>query len=79
MWTMLWMSGMNFVVEQRDYDLNVIITEEKFEAERHTKVHRECGFRDGEIKTAGTDIDKIMPPISHFGGGGRAKKKTESH
>ena len=37
-----------FVVEQRDYDLNVIIAEEKLEAERHTKVHRECvsGRRD---------------------------------
>ena len=28
-----------------------------------------------EIKTAGTDIDKLMPPISRFGGGGRAEKK----
>ena len=35
----------------------------------------EDAFRDGEIKTAGTDIDKLMPPISRFGGGGRAKKK----
>ena len=35
----------------------------------------ESAFRDGEIKTAGTDIDKLMPPISRFGGGNRAKKK----
>lgn len=35
----------------------------------------ENAFRDGEIKTSGTDIDKLMPPISRFGGGGRAKKK----
>ena len=35
----------------------------------------ENAFRDGEIKTAGTDIDKLMPPISRFGGGGRAMKK----
>ena len=32
-------------------------------------------FRDGEIRTTGTDIDKLMPPVSRFGGGGRAKKK----
>ena len=32
-------------------------------------------FRDGEIKTAGTDIDELMPPISRFGGGDRFKKK----
>ncbi len=32
-------------------------------------------FREGEIKTVGTDIDKIMPPVSRFGGGNRTKKK----
>ena len=33
-------------------------------------------FLDGEIKTTVTDIDKLMPPVSRFGGGGaRAKKK----
>lgn len=63
-----------FVVEQRDYDLNVIITEEKLKP-KDTRKFIENAFRDGEIKTAGTDIDKIMPPISRFGGGGRAKKK----
>ncbi|MEG2146302.1 MAG: hypothetical protein RRY06_06690, partial [Lachnospiraceae bacterium] len=26
-------------------------------------------------KTAGTDIDKLMPPVSRFGSSGRAKKK----
>ena len=31
-------------------------------------------FRDGTLKTTGTDIDKILPPVSRFGGG-RAKKK----
>ena len=35
----------------------------------------ENSFRDGEIKIVGTDIDKLMPPISRFGGGGRSKKK----
>ena len=42
---------------------------------KDTRKFIENAFRDGEIKTAGTDIDKIMPPISRFGGGGRAKKK----
>lgn len=27
------------------------------------------------MKTTGTEIDKLMPPVSRFGGGGRAKKK----
>ena len=30
---------------------------------------------DGEIKELGTDIDKIMPPVSRFGGGNRSQKK----
>jgi len=32
-------------------------------------------FRDGMLKTTGTDIDKLMPPISRFGGDIRATKK----
>ena len=50
------------------------MTEEKLKPE-DTRKFMEDAFRDGEIKTAGTDIDKLMPPISRFGGGGRAKKK----
>ena len=64
----------SYVVEQRKNDLNEIITTEKLKPE-DTRKFMESAFRDGEIKTAGTDIDKIMPPISRFGGGGRAKKK----
>ena len=64
----------DYVVERREHDLNTIITEEKLKPE-DTRKFMENAFRDGEIKTAGTDIDKLMPPISRFGGGGRAKKK----
>ena len=64
----------SYVAEQREHDLNKIITEEKLKPE-DTRKFMENAFRDGEIKTAGTDIDKLMPPISRFGGGGRAKKK----
>lgn len=64
----------NYVVEQREQELETIITEEKLKPE-DTRKFLENAFRDGEIKTAGTDIDKIMPPVSRFGGGGRAKKK----
>lgn len=64
----------SYVAEQREYDLDKIITEEKLKSE-DTRKFMENAFRDGEIKTAGTDIDKLMPPISRFGGGGRAKKK----
>ena len=62
------------MVEQRAHDLDEIIAEEKLKPE-DTRKFMENAFRDGEIKTSGTDIDKLMPPISRFGGGGRAKKK----
>jgi len=33
-------------------------------------------FRYGILKTTGTDIDKILPPVSRFSGdGGRIAKK----
>ncbi len=35
----------------------------------------ENAFRDGTIRTTGTDIDKLIPPVSRFGGGNRTQKK----
>lgn len=64
----------DYVVQKREEDLEAIITEEKLKPE-DTRKFLENAFRDGEIKTSGTDIEKIMPPVSRFGGGGRAKKK----
>lgn len=64
----------SFVAEEREKDLATIIAEEKLKPEE-TRKYLENAFRDGEIKTTGTDIDKLMPPVSRFGGGGRAKKK----
>lgn len=64
----------DYVVKQREEELQTIITEEKLKPE-DTRKFLENAFRDGEIKTAGTDIDKLMPPVSRFGGGGRTQKK----
>jgi len=64
----------SYVAEQREHDLDEVIREERLKPE-DTRKFMENAFRDGEIKTSGTDIDKLMPPISRFGGGGRAKKK----
>jgi len=63
-----------FVVQQRENDLVALIHEEKLKPEE-TRIFLENSFREGEIKTVGTDIDKIMPPVSRFGGGNRTKKK----
>ena len=35
----------------------------------------ESSFRDGQARTTGTDIDKILPPMSRFGRGNRQEKK----
>lgn len=64
-----------FVAEQREKELAQIIQEEKLK-EPETRKFLENAFRDGEVKTTGTDIDKLMPPVPRFGAGGiRAKKK----
>jgi len=63
-----------FVDEQREKELAVIINEEKLKAEE-THKFMDNSFRDGVLKTTGTDIDVIMPAVSRFGGGKRAEKK----
>ena len=52
----------------------LIIEEEKLKPDE-TRKFIENAFRDGSVKTTGTDIDKIMPPVSRFGGGNREEKK----
>ena len=64
----------DFVAEQREQDLVAIIKEEKLK-EAETRKFLDNSFREGEIKIVGTDIEKILPPVSRFGGGNRAKKK----
>ena len=62
-----------FVAEQKETDLASIIEEERLKPDE-TRRFISNSFRDGILKTTGTDIDRIMPPVSRFGGG-RAKKK----
>ena len=63
-----------FVADERERQLVQIIQEENLK-EAETRKFVENAFRDGEVKTTGTEIDSLMPPVSRFGGGGRAKKK----
>ncbi|MBR5827346.1 MAG: type I restriction endonuclease subunit R [Clostridia bacterium] len=63
-----------FVKKQKEEDLTALIAEERLR-EDETRKFVENAFRDGTVKTTGTDIDKIMPPVSRFGGGNRANKK----
>lgn len=63
-----------FLHERKEADISAIIEEERLKPEE-TRRFIDNAFRDGMLKTTGTDIDKIMPPVSRFGGGRAAKKQ----
>lgn len=62
-----------FVAEQKEKEIDDVIVEHKLKPEE-TKEFIENAFRDGVLKTTGTDINKIMPSTSRFGGGGNRTK-----
>lgn len=64
-----------FVRHQKETDMTSIIDEQKLKLEE-TRKFLDNSFRDGSLKTTGTDIDRILPPVSRFGGGRDAKKQT---
>jgi type I restriction enzyme R subunit len=63
-----------FVRERKEKDLTGIIIDERLKPDE-TRRFIDNSFRDGALKTTGTDIDKILPPVSRFGGGRAAKKQ----
>jgi len=63
-----------FLDKRMEADIAAIIEEEKLKPEE-TRRLIENAFRDGMLKTTGTAIDKIMPPVSRFGGGRALKKQ----
>lgn len=65
-----------FVKKQRQEDMEQLIVEEKLKP-AETEKFMENSFRDGVLKTTGTDIDKLMPPVSRFGGGCLRDKKKQ--
>lgn len=65
-----------FVTTQKETDLNSIITEENLKPEA-TKKYIENSFRDGMLKTTGTDLDKILPPVRRFGGGSNNRQEKK--
>ena len=64
----------SFIAEEKEKQLVQIIKEENLN-DAETRKFIEDSFKSGEIRTVGTDIDKLMPPTSRFGGGNRAAKK----
>ena len=66
-----------FVAEQKEREIEEVIVEHKLKPEE-TKEFIENAFRDGVLKTTGTDINKIMPSTSRFGGGGNRTKLKQT-
>ena len=64
----------DYVNKNCEEEILQIIDEENLKG-IETRRFIENALRDGEIKTTGTEIDKLMPAVSRFGGGSRAAKK----
>ena len=64
----------SYIAKKQEEELTAIIADYKLKPEE-TKKFIENSFRDGTLRTTGTDIDKILPPTSRFGGGNRSEVK----
>ena len=64
----------DYVSAEKEKELAAIIAEENLK-EKEARKFINNAFRDGSVKTTGSDIDKILPPVSRFGGGNRTEKK----
>ena len=62
------------VSAEKEKELAAIIAVENLKEEEARRFISNV-FRDGTVKTTDSDIDKILPPVSPFGGGNRAEKK----
>ncbi len=65
-----------YVAEQKEADLSALIAAERLNPPE-TRKYIENAFRDGALKTAGTDVEKLLPPMSRFGGSNRGEKKRD--
>jgi type I restriction enzyme R subunit len=65
-----------FVRESAERDIATLIADENLK-DSETRKFIKHAFRDGAIKTSGTDIDAILPPMPRFGGGNRQAKKEQ--
>ncbi len=55
-----------YLAERKEEDIAAIIKEEKLKPDK-TRQLLDNAFKDGSLKTTGTAIDLIMPPVSRFG------------
>lgn len=64
-----------FIAAKREVELETIIVEESLLADV-PRDFVETAFHDGQIRTSGTAITKVLPPVSRFSAkGGHGEKK----
>lgn len=64
-----------FIAAKREAELETIMADENLRPDE-TRVFVETAFRDGQIRTSGTAITKVLPPVSRFAAdGGHGEKK----
>ncbi|MGI0134610.1 MAG: type I restriction endonuclease subunit R, EcoR124 family, partial [Candidatus Micrarchaeaceae archaeon] len=64
-----------FIAARREAELEQIITEENLRADE-TRSYVETAFRDGALRTTGTEITRVLPPTTRFSAeGGHGEKK----
>lgn len=66
-----------FVDEKKMEELDRIIAEENLNREETYKFVNNA-FRDGYVQTSGTDLSKVLPPVSRFTPTGERTQKRES-
>ena len=54
-----------FVAAKREAELESIIIEQKLKPDQ-TRTYVEAAFRDGQLRTTGSEITRILPPVSRF-------------
>ena len=60
--------------ERKEAELDALITEKHLKPDL-AKTFMENALRDGTLKTTGTGVERIMPPMPRFGQSNRAQKK----
>ena len=63
-----------FIAEKKEKEIKEIIAEENLK-EKETREFISNSLRDGFVKTNGTDLDNLLPPMSRFGNNNRSEKK----
>ncbi len=66
-----------FVIEQEKEDFRILVEEENLN-EEETRKFLSNSFTDGSVKTNGTEINKILPPMGRFGKNSKREEKKKT-